>query len=317
MALPAQPIDSSRAPEPLRGVPVPTDHRPSPGLLGTHRRRVAALTFLLGGATALYTVGLSASGGRTRTTRLRPRRGAQSWRGDALRRARPRRWHHGRQTSRRAVVDRFLGSFLRALAAGVLSPRRWPAWRRWRSSTRRSGGRRSPSTPVRNRTALRLAAATARAGPRGARRGHRVARRGRARRDAGGHPHGALRQPRRADAPPAGRCRLRAHPVDRSVVRRWCLARALGRIAGLRLPDQDAAGLVGSSGLSRGRGARGCRQFGRRLARSSLAGAVLLAAAGGGSRSCSSRPPPSARGSGAPRATASWNSPWATTVSGG
>lgn len=80
MALLAQPIEMSPATGRFRVVAEETDHRPRPGLLGTTRRRATALTFLLAGATALYTVGLSASGWANSYYAAAAQAGAQSWR---------------------------------------------------------------------------------------------------------------------------------------------------------------------------------------------------------------------------------------------
>ena len=80
MALLTQPIEPSLTPGHLRAVAGLTVHRPRPGLLGSARRRMTALTFLLAGATALYTVGLSASGWANSYYAAAAQAGAQSWR---------------------------------------------------------------------------------------------------------------------------------------------------------------------------------------------------------------------------------------------
>ena len=80
MALLAQPIETSPATERLRVVAEQTDHRSGPSLLGTRRRRATALTLLLAGATALYTVGLTASGWANSYYAAAAQAGAQSWR---------------------------------------------------------------------------------------------------------------------------------------------------------------------------------------------------------------------------------------------
>ena len=80
MALLAQPIESSRAPRRLGVLPAPDGRQPGAGPLATRRRRGAALSFLLAGATALYTVGLSASGWANSYYAAAAQAGAESWR---------------------------------------------------------------------------------------------------------------------------------------------------------------------------------------------------------------------------------------------
>jgi 4-amino-4-deoxy-L-arabinose transferase-like glycosyltransferase len=80
MALTAQPIETAAASRRLRVVGMGAGRPSVPGPLGTHRRRATALTLLLAGATALYTVGLSASGWANSYYAAAAQAGAQSWR---------------------------------------------------------------------------------------------------------------------------------------------------------------------------------------------------------------------------------------------
>ena len=80
MALLAQPIKTSAVTRQFHVVAEMNEHEVGPGLLGTAKRRAAALSLLLAGATALYTVGLSASGWANSYYAAAAQAGARSWR---------------------------------------------------------------------------------------------------------------------------------------------------------------------------------------------------------------------------------------------
>jgi 4-amino-4-deoxy-L-arabinose transferase-like glycosyltransferase len=80
MASPAPLLQPSTGTGHLRVVATQVALPPAPGLLGTRRRRAVALTLLLAGAAALYTVGLSASGWANSYYAAAAQAGAQSWR---------------------------------------------------------------------------------------------------------------------------------------------------------------------------------------------------------------------------------------------